>query len=699
MIRFPLLIIFCLLSVKCAFSQYGKIHITTDNISRSILINDNHIHSDILTVGNSDNLLRTGSDEFSISINDKTYTGQNTKWIINNTENIDNSTIIKLKSNHKSKDNFSIRIIYKTYPNSPVIRKRLSIENTGPHKISVKNVQVERLRLDINFVNTWVMHNYARQKHIGQRFVSSPYDPLVIVHEFPKKRGIAFGNEASGVTKHTTVFHEDASTVTVGLTPEDHTYPTAVWLDPQETWESPWTFMVPYTETPHPYTIVNGPVNGFVREHMGIRLAKITTKPVFVYNTWEPFRHDIKESLIKELADAAAASGMEEFIIDDGWQTNYGDWDIDPEKFPNGLKPVFDYIKAKGMKPGLWISIAAAQTNSSVYNEHREWLVRKENGDPVNLHSDDDKMYSWSTHSMCMSSGWYDHIKKIILKLIEEHGLEYIKADFAVVSGAYTINKNRSGCYAANHLHHDRPESMIMNYDRLWDLFDELHEAAPTLFIDCTFEVMGSLQLIDYAMCKHAEGNWLSNFLEQVPLGSLRVRQMAWWRSPVMPATALVIGNQAMDDPNIEESIKSLAGSLPILLGDPRKLTPEQQMKFKQWGDWLRSMQARYDIMMYRQDLPGFGEPTEGSWDGFQRINTSDKSGGIIGIFRQGSSVDQEVVTVEGLNKKSRYQILEGPSNIPVIESITGEKLENEGFTVTLEPTYSSKLFEIREIK
>lgn len=40
-------------------------------------------------------------------------------------------------------------------------------------------------------------------------------------------------------------------------------------------------------------------------------------------------------------------------------------------------------------------------------------------------------------------------------------------------------------------------------------MFDDLHAEAPDLFIDCTFETAGKLQLMDYGIAKHAEGNWL----------------------------------------------------------------------------------------------------------------------------------------------------------------------------------------------
>jgi alpha-galactosidase len=80
-------------------------------------------------------------------------------------------------------------------------------------------------------------------------------------------------------------------------------------------------------------------------------------------------KKNINEKLILELAKAAADAGMKEFIIDDGWQDSYGDWGIDYKKFPNGLKPVFDYIKSLGMKPGLWVSVGSASSNSNVFKK------------------------------------------------------------------------------------------------------------------------------------------------------------------------------------------------------------------------------------------------------------------------------------------------------------------------------------------
>ena len=126
-----------------------------------------------------------------------------------------------------------------------------------------------------------------------------------------------------------------------------------------------------------------------------------------------------------DLAKAAADAGMKEFVIDDGWQDSYGDWGIDMKKFPHGLKPVFDYIKSLGMKPGLWVSIGSASPDSKVYKSHPEWFVLDKNGKPTSLHAPDDR----EKFTACFGTGWYDYIKGILMKLSVDYGMEYFKLD------------------------------------------------------------------------------------------------------------------------------------------------------------------------------------------------------------------------------------------------------------------------------
>jgi alpha-galactosidase len=344
------------------------------------------------------------------------------------------------------------------------------------------------------------------------------------------------------------------------------------------------------------------------------------------------------------------------------------------------------------MKPGLWVSVGSASSESKVFKEHPEWFVRGKNGDFANLHIEN---AGSEIRSACYSTGWKDYIKDILLRLAVDYGLEYLKLDFAVVSSAYVFDAENSGCYSTDHSgHKDHNESMIVNFQRVWELFDELHAAKPNLFIDCTFETMGGLQLIDYAMLKHAEGNWLSNFTGNVgDKTDLRVRNMAWWRSPAIPATALVIGNPHMQDLGWEMHIKSIAGALPIMLGDPRQLSSADMKKYRFYADWLQNMQTKYDIMSYRQDLPGFGEPREGMWDGYQRLNTETRGGGIIAVFRHGAVENNRVVTINYLDPEKTYQVKTMAGK--VVASLSGVELKTKGFQVQINEHYSGELFEI----
>ena len=636
---------------------------------------------------------RKSNPDFQFELNDKTYTGSGdwkliTVQKITDTKQGDGAAVTL-----QSKDGAAeVTVNFLLYPNLPVIRKSLIVKNLSNEPVRLESVDVEKLAVTPYYATTfsWICHDYGRRRSIGP-YDGNMQDALLTVHNSDWQQGIVIGNEAAGVVKHTSVFWNEP-VILSGLTHKDARFPFRKYMGKGESFTTPQVFTIVYNNHKDPDEVLNTAVPDFVRKHLGIRLSELDQKPTFVYNTWVPFKKNINEKLVMELAKAAADAGMKEFIIDDGWADNYGDWIIDKKKFPNGLKPVFDYIKSLGMKPGLWVSVGSASPDSKVYQAHPDWFVLDENQQPANLHED-----NLSMRTACFGTGWPGYIKEVLLKLALDYGLEYLKLDFTVVTSPYRFSNKTTGCYATNHPGHtDQNESLYTNYESVWKLFDELHAAKPTLFIDCTFETMGGLQLIDYAMLKHAEGNWLSNFYGPPDANvDLRVRNMAWWRSPAMPATALVIGNPEMQDAGWEMHIKSLAGALPIMLGDPRKLSAPDLKQYRAYADWLQLMENKHQIMSYRQDLAGFGEPMDGMWDGFQRINTDSKQGGIVGVFRQGAVEKTRQVTVNQLDPKRTYQIktIDGK----LMSTLTGEALQATGFTVSLDKPYDGVLFEVMD--
>jgi alpha-galactosidase len=92
------------------------------------------------------------------------------------------------------------------------------------------------------------------------------------------------------------------------------------------------------------------------------KFENLALTPPMGWNSWNTFEVDINEKLIKEIADIMVSSGMKDagyiyLVIDDGWEAmsrdDNGNLVADPEKFPNGMKNLADYIHAKGLKFGI----------------------------------------------------------------------------------------------------------------------------------------------------------------------------------------------------------------------------------------------------------------------------------------------------------------------------------------------------------
>lgn len=97
--------------------------------------------------------------------------------------------------------------------------------------------------------------------------------------------------------------------------------------------------------------------------------------PTMGWSSWNTFSVHISEDIIKGQADAMVSQGLKdvgyEYVnIDDGFQygrTPEGKVCIHPERFPNGLKVVSDYIHSKGLKAGIY-SDAGDCTCGSISN-------------------------------------------------------------------------------------------------------------------------------------------------------------------------------------------------------------------------------------------------------------------------------------------------------------------------------------------
>lgn len=112
-------------------------------------------------------------------------------------------------------------------------------------------------------------------------------------------------------------------------------------------------------------------------------------RPVVV-NSWEALYFDLDRERIFALIDAAAEIGADTFVLDDGWFAHrhndnggLGDWNVDLEKLPGGLKEVGDRCRAKGLSFGLWFEPEMVSEDSRFFAEHPDWCLRNPLRGPV----------------------------------------------------------------------------------------------------------------------------------------------------------------------------------------------------------------------------------------------------------------------------------------------------------------------------
>ncbi len=192
------------------------------------------------------------------------------------------------------------------------------------------------------------------------------------------------------------------------------------------------------------------------------------------------------EKLLPQI-DAAAAMGCEIFCVDGGWYDsskgwwNIGDWQPSREKFPGGFGEVFDYIRAKGMKPGLWLEPESLGTLSTPGTTFPDECFFMRNGKRVvergrlNYDMRDPRVIA--------------HLDATVDRLVNDYGIQYFKFDYNIDPGVGTeVNADSLG------------DGLMQSSLALLDWIDSVQKRYPDLIIEnCS---SGGMRM-DYLQLQH----------------------------------------------------------------------------------------------------------------------------------------------------------------------------------------------------
>jgi alpha-galactosidase len=226
---------------------------------------------------------------------------------------------------------------------------------------------------------------------------------------------------------------QNEGTVTVGVYgPTDLYHQFAARLAPGET----------FTTVPAGFCIAEGGRDAAFGALTDYRRAIREMRPVdarlpLVYND---FMNTLMggPSTEKELPliEAAARAGAEYFCVDAGWYgtgnwwTDSGDWHEAPGLFTGGLISVFDAIRAKGMRPGIWLEPEAVGEQAAAGRELPEEAFFRRHGERV---SETGHFQLDFRHPAARAL-----LDEAVDRLVDEYGIEFFKLDYNVNSGVGT---------------------------------------------------------------------------------------------------------------------------------------------------------------------------------------------------------------------------------------------------------------------
>lgn len=219
-------------------------------------------------------------------------------------------------------------------------------------------------------------------------------------------------------------------------------------------------------------------------------------RPV-LFNTWEAVYTDLRDDSLKELADRAAAIGVERFVIDDGWFRNrrsdtagLGDWYVDETVFPEGLHPIVNHVRSLGLEFGLWVEPEMVNLDSDLARAHPEWLFDTGHGPGLS---------SRNQHVLDLAHpDAAAHVLERVSALVDEYSIDYLKWDH-----------NRP-VLAAGHQPLGTP-GIHAHTEAVYQLLDDLRRRHPGLEIE---SCCGGGGRIDLGILERTDRVWASDCID-----------------------------------------------------------------------------------------------------------------------------------------------------------------------------------------
>jgi alpha-galactosidase len=286
------------------------------------------------------------------------------------------------------------------------------------------------------------------------------------------------------------------------------------------------------------------------------------------------YGRDFKPQQVYDSLPTVKKMGFKWVTLDDGWQNNYGDWQLDLKKFPRGdadIKAMVDRIHQEGFKAQLWWSPLSAVPDSKLLTNEPELALLNKDGSRR-------KISWWDSDYLCpANTRVVDYHKALVRKILVDWGFDGLKLDGQHMNGV-------PPCYNPAH-HHKRPEDSV---EALPDFFKAIYDEAQTAKPGSLVEFCPCGTALSFYTMPHFNMSVASD-----PKGSFQVRSKGKTIKGLMGDDVPYFGDHVELSDNHDDfastlGIGGVVGTqfvLPSLVEKHGRfdLTPEREKSFTKW--------------------------------------------------------------------------------------------------------------------
>jgi alpha-galactosidase len=391
----------------------------------------------------------------------------------------------------------SLEIIFRVAPANPVVRFRYRLVSRQTHLLSKKsgddrlcyagfttnsNARYTEIVLS-DFIELTHAYTLAERPISHANFVTGLKltGPILAAQTTTGSILIAYEH---GSTLPNTYVHFRLDRDVIWLEAAKGNYFHNQRLDPTHPYETIWMQLA---ATPGDLNNLAAAYRSYILDYFS--LSNASRQPFIFYNTWnfqernfhwnkKPYLESINTDRILTEIDAAHDLGIDVFVIDTGWFSKTGDWQVDPKRFPQGIKPIKDRLDRYGMQLGLWFNPLAVAVTSQMSETHRDcvmvWDGKEVPPSPV-----------WETEDsqpFCLATRYADSFADELIRINRELGVTYFKWD----------GIQQSGCSSPIHNHGDLSNSdseraacyEFQMVNALVRIAEKVSSACPNVIID-----------------------------------------------------------------------------------------------------------------------------------------------------------------------------------------------------------------------